>query len=120
MSVVDVGEGCAVLEMVVSDNHANGHGACQGSMIYSLAGSAFAFAGTSRNQLPISQHSSITYVAPARRGDRLTATAHEVSLKGCNGILDMAVTNQKSTKAGMFRGFSRTIQGQLFSEDAVV
>ena len=81
--------------------------------------SAFAFACNSRNQSTVAQHNSITYIAPARTGDRLTATAHEISLTGRNGITDVAVTNQEGKKIAVFRGLSRTIQGQLFSEEAV-
>ena len=119
MTVVDVDEGYAVLELVVSENHVNGHGICHGGIIYGLADSAFAFACNLRNQSTVAQHNSITYLAPAQTGDRLTATAHEESLVGRNGITDVIVINQAGKKIAMFRGMSRTIQGQLFSEETV-
>jgi acyl-CoA thioesterase len=81
-----------------------------------LADSAFAFACNSRNQSTVAQHNVISYLAPGRVGDVLTATAREVSLNGRNGIYDVTVTNQDGTRIAEFRGFSRAITGRLFDE----
>ena len=109
-------EGRAVLQMTVREDHANGHGICHGGITFALADSAFAFACNSRNQSTLAQHNMISYLAPGRLGDVLTATATEVSLTGRSGIYDVTITNQNGTKIAEFRGFSRAIKGQLFEE----
>ncbi|SHJ55694.1 acyl-CoA thioesterase [Shimia gijangensis] len=116
MSIVEMDEGRAVLQMTVQESHANGHAICHGGITFSLADSAFAFACNSRNQSTVAQHNMISYLAPGRVGDVLTATASEVSLTGRSGIYDVTVTKQDGTKIAEFRGFSRAIKGQLFEE----
>ena len=116
MELVEVAEGCATLALTVEPHHANGHGICHGGVTFSLADSAFAFACNSRNQNTVAQSNTITYVAPGRIGDRLTATAREISLTGRSGIYDVTVTNQDGTVIAEFRGNSRAIKGQLFEE----
>ena len=114
--LVEVAEGCAILAMDVKSNHTNGHGMCHGGIIFALADSAFAFACNSRNQVTVAQHNSITYLAPGRLGDRLTADAREQNLKGRSGIYDVSVRNQDGVTIAEFRGLSRAIGGTLFEE----
>lgn len=116
MEIIGVDEGEAVLEMTVAEHHCNGHGICHGGVTFMLADSAFAFACNSRNQSTVAQHNSISFTAPGRLGDRLTARAREVSLTGRSGIYDVTVTNQAGQLIAEFRGLSRAINGQLFEE----
>ncbi len=116
MELVSVEEGRAVLALEVAAHHCNGHGICHGGVTFTLADSAFAYACNSRNQSTVAQHNSITYLAPGRLGDRLTAAAQEVSLTGRSGIYDVTVTNQDGTPIALFRGLSRAIGGQFFDE----
>jgi acyl-CoA thioesterase len=58
----------------------------------------------------------VTYIAPAFGGDRLTATAREVSRRGRGGIYDIAITNQEGEQIAEFRGHSRTVKGALLPE----
>ncbi len=116
MEITHVDEGEAVLEMTVKQDHCNGHGICHGGVTFMLADSAFAFACNSRNQSTVAQHNNISFTAPGRKGDRLIATAREVSLTGRSGIYDVTVTNQAGLKIAEFRGLSRAIKGQLFDE----
>ncbi|MCU9836774.1 MULTISPECIES: hydroxyphenylacetyl-CoA thioesterase PaaI [Ruegeria] len=117
MEITRVDEGLAVLEMTVAAHHCNGHGICHGGVTFMLADSAFAFACNSRNQSTVAQHNVISYIAPGQLGDRLTATASEVSLTGRSGIYDVKVTNQNGHTIAEFRGMSRAIKGRLFDED---
>lgn len=117
MSLDAVDEGTAALSLTVAAHHCNGHGICHGGVTFMLADSAFAFACNSRNVSTVAQHNLITYLAPGRMGDRLTAAAREVSLTGRSGIYDVTVTNQSGTIIAEFRGFSRAIGGTLFDED---
>ena len=116
MELVEVDEGRATLALTVAEQHVNGHDICHGGVTFSLADSAFAFACNSRNQSTVAQHNTITYIAPARLGDRLTADAREVSLEGRSGIYDVTVRNQEGQTVAEFRGASRAIKGQLFEE----
>ncbi|MFQ6547635.1 hydroxyphenylacetyl-CoA thioesterase PaaI [Aestuariibius sp. 2305UL40-4] len=114
MRIDRVDEGTATLSLTVEKHHTNGHGICHGGITFSLADSAFAC--NSRNQNTVAQHNTITYAAPARLGDRLTAVAREVGLTGRNGIYDVTVRNQDGVTIAEFRGCSRTVQGALFEE----
>lgn len=116
MEVVGIDEGTATLEMTVEPHHCNGHGICHGGVTFMLADSAFAYACNSRNQSTLAQHNLISFLAPGRTGDRLTAVANEVSLAGRSGIYDVKVTNQVGETIAEFRGMSRAVKGQLFDE----
>lgn len=117
MSRPQVDEGRAVMQLTVAPHHCNGHDICHGGVIFALADSAFAFACNSRNQATVAQHNSISYIAPGRLGDVLTATAEEVLLAGRTGITNVTVTNQDGTVIAEFRGASRAIRGQNFEEE---
>ncbi len=117
MTLVDVDEARAVLRLTVDDRHVNGHDICHGGVIFSLADSAFAFACNSRNLRTVAFHNEITYLAPARLGDTLTAVAQEVDLSGRTGITDVTVTKDDGSTVASFRGVSRAIGGALFDEE---
>ena len=116
MTIEHVGPGEATLGMTVTEAMTNGHGTCHGGYIFTLADSAFAFACNSYNQRAVAQHCSVTFVAPAYRGNRLTATAREVSRRGRGGIYDITVTNQDGEQVAEFRGHSRTVKGTHLPE----
>lgn len=116
MEIAHMDEGVATLQLTVAQHHCNGHGICHGGVTFMLADSAFAFACNSRNQSTVAQHNVISFTAPGRLGDQLTASAREQSLSGRNGIYDVTVTNQQGQKIAEFRGMSRAIKGQLFDE----
>jgi acyl-CoA thioesterase len=111
-----VTEGGASMTLDVQKHHCNGHGMCHGGVIFALADSTFGFACNSRNQVTVAQHNAISFIAPGQVGDRLTATAVEVSLTGRSGIYDVRVTSQAGVVIAEMRGMSRSIRGQLFDE----
>ncbi len=116
MSLDAVGPGSATLSMTVTDSMINGHEICHGGLIFTLADSAFAFACNAYNRVTVAQHCSVTFLAPAKLGDRLTARAEERSLNGRSGIYDIRVDNQDGKAIAEFRGHSRTIKGHLVPE----
>jgi acyl-CoA thioesterase len=118
MVIEHVAPGMAVISMVIKPEMTNGHGTCHGGYIFTLADSAFAFACNTYNQRAVAQHCSVTYIAPAFAGDRLTATAREVSRRGRGGIYDINVTNQNGVHIAEFRGHSRTVKGTVLPEQA--
>lgn len=117
MSLDQIGPGHAEISMVVRDDMSNGHGICHGGFIFTLADSAFAFACNSYNARVVAQHNSITYVAPGKLGERMTATATETSRTGRSGIYDVIVTGEDGRTVAIFRGHSRQISGTHFAED---
>ena len=82
------------------------------------ADSAFAFACNTYDQRAVAQHCAVTFVAPGRLGDELTARAIEKNRSGRSGIYDITVTRQDGSVIAEFRGHSRTIEGSLLAQSA--
>ena len=116
LQLVSIEPGQAVLAMTVADSMINWHDTCHGGFIYFLADTAFGYAANSRNQRMVAQHCNITYLNPARRGDRLTAHAVERQRAGRSGIYDVAVTREDGTVIAEFRGYARAVQDTIVSE----
>lgn len=116
MVIEDVAPGQATLSMEVTEAMTNGHDNGHGGYIFTLADSAFAFACNSHNAVTVGQHASITYLSPARLGDRLTAAAREVSRSGRSGVYDVEITNQHGNRIAVFRGLSRSVRGNYVPE----
>ena len=85
------GPGWARVQMAVTGDMVNGHGICHGGMIFSLADTAFACACNSWGPVTVAAECDIIFVAPARRGDVLTAEARMRSRFGRTGLYDVAV-----------------------------
>jgi acyl-CoA thioesterase len=110
MEIVDVGPGRATLTMTVQPHMVNGQRIAHGGFIFLLADSTFAFACNSRNERTVAAHCDITFIKPGKLGDRLVATAREISRSGRSGIYDIRVIADDVVIAE-FRGHSRTIGG---------
>jgi acyl-CoA thioesterase len=110
MEIVEVRPGQATLAMTVKSSMVNGHRIAHGGFIFMLADSAFAFACNSHNDRAVAAQGNITFIAPGKLGDRLVATAREISRSGRSGIYDVRVTVDQTVVAE-FRGHSRTIAG---------
>jgi acyl-CoA thioesterase len=110
MMLLDVGPGYALMTMEVTAAMTNGHGTAHGGFIFTLADSAFAFACNSHGERAVAQHSTVTFIRPGKQGDRLVASAHEVSRTGRSGIYDVQVSVGDEVIAE-FRGHSRTVGG---------
>ena len=110
MEIVDIGPGRATLTMTVRANMVNGQRIAHGGFIFTLADSTFAFACNSHNERAVAAQGNITFIKPAKLGDKLVATAREVSRSGRSGIYDVRVTVGETVIAE-FRGHSRTIPG---------
>lgn len=113
MRIVRVGPGEAELTMAVEPRMANGHGICHGGFVFALADSAFAFACNSSNRRAVAQSNSITFLRPARVGQRLTARAGRTAESGRSGLYDVLVTDEEGRAVAAFRGLSRVVEGQL-------
>src|SRR5215831_20856792 len=110
MEIADIGPGRATLTMTVRPEMVNGQRIAHGGFIFTLADSAFAFACNSHNERVVAAQGSITFITPGKLGDRLVATAREVTRGGRSGIYDVRVT-VCDTVVAEFRGHSRVISG---------
>jgi acyl-CoA thioesterase len=111
MEIIEVKAGRATLAMTVRSSMVNGHGIAHGGFIFTLADSAFAFACNSHNERVVAAQGNITFIRPGKMGDRLVATAREISRSGRSGIYDVRVTAGDIVIAE-FRGHSRTVAGR--------
>lgn len=116
MEILAVGPGTATLAMTVRDDMLNGHDICHGGLVTTLADSAFAFACNAYNEVTVASGFDVNLLQAARRGDRLTAVAREVSKSGRTGVYDIAVTNQRGEPVAAFRGRSYTLKGKPLVE----
>ena len=102
------GEGWARVQLTVTDDMVNGHGICHGGVIFSLADTAFACACNSWGPVTVAAAADITFVAPGRAGDLLTAEARVRARYGRSGIYDVTVTRDGEPIAE-FRGRSHEL-----------
>jgi acyl-CoA thioesterase len=110
MEIVEVKYGQATLTMTVMPHMVNGQRIAHGGFVFLLADSAFAFACNTHNERVVAAEGNITFIKPGRLGDKLIATAREISRSGRSGIYDVRVT-AGDTVIAEFRGHSRTIGG---------
>ena len=110
MEILEVKAGQATLAMTVKPHMVNGHGIAHGGFIFLLADSTFAFACNSRNERAVAAQCNISFIKPGKLGDRLVATAKEISWTGRSGIYDVRVTVDGIAIAEL-RGHSRTVGG---------
>lgn len=108
IELVDYADGWARTQMTVRDDMLNGHGMCHGGVIFSLADTAFACACNSWGPVTVAAGAEISFVAPARGGDLLTADCRVRARYGRNGIYDVAVTRDGQLVAE-FRGRSHEL-----------
>lgn len=116
MALLACEPGRAVMRMVVTDAHLNGHRICHGGFIFTLADSTFAFACNSYNKNAVAAGASIEFLRPGQPGDVLTCVGQEQTLSGRHGIYDMTVTNQRGEVVALFRGKSAQIAGTVIPE----
>lgn len=77
VELLEVGEGRARARMLVTHDHLNGGGWCQGGALFTLADLAFAAAVNSHLQLTVSTSSNITYFKSVGEGTVVFADAQE-------------------------------------------
>lgn len=111
IELVEAHDGCAVARLRVTGEMVNGHGIAHGGFLFLLADTAFACACNSHGPVTVAAGAEISFVASARLGDELVATAEERTRYGRNGIYDVTVRRDGEVIAE-FRGRSRAIERQ--------
>lgn len=110
IEVRDVSVGRATAVMTVTPAMVQGHATCHGGFVFLVADTAFAFACNTHGVATVAQGASVEFVAPAREGDRLVATAVERVRTGRSGVCDVTVTREADGQVvAEFRGRSRAV-----------
>jgi acyl-CoA thioesterase len=104
LEIIDVAPGRVRLDMTVRPDMVNGHGMCHGGIIFALADSAFAFACNSHGEPMVAAGANMEFLAPGLSGERVTATATEVTRTAHHGIYDVCVTRSSGETIAHFRG----------------
>jgi len=92
IELVHLGGGAAEVRMTVRPDMANGHGIAHGGYVFLLADTAFACACNEPGSVTVAAGADITFLAPARAGDVLTAVAALRTRRGRSGVYDVTVT----------------------------
>lgn len=112
IDLIDAGQGRAEVAMTVRPDMVNGHGVAHGGYVFLLADTAFACACNEEGSVTVAAGADITFLAPARTGDRLTAVAAMRSRRGRSGVYDVTVTRagpDRDEVIAEFRGRSRSL-----------
>ena len=111
IELLHAGDGAARVAMTVTAAMVNGHGIAHGGYLFLLADTAFACACNSHGPVTVAAGAEVSFVAPARLDDRLTAVAAQRTRYGRNGIYDVTVYREPSPADVVleFRGRSRTV-----------
>ena len=104
IEILEIRPAAAILRMTVRADMLNGFGVCHGGVTYSLADSALAFASNTHGTVSVSIQNSISYPAPVRAGDILTATAEEQSVANRVAFYQVTLINQHGAKVAHFTG----------------
>jgi len=113
MEATTVEDDHAIVRMTVTDAMVNGHDIAHGGYIFTLADSTFALVCNSGGALTVAAGADITFITPARLGDRLVAEGRTRAAYGRSGLTDVTVTRESDgTVIAEFRGRSRSLPGR--------
>jgi acyl-CoA thioesterase len=118
IEIVEAAPGRVRLAMVVRSDMVNGLGMCHGGIVFMLADSAFAFACNSYGEPMVAASAGIDFLAPTPRGERLFATATEVTRGARHGIYDVAVTDAAGWVFAQFRGRCSRLRTPKLAENS--
>lgn len=99
----------ATVRMTVRPEMCNGYGIVHGGFTFLLADSAMAFASSGENETALASSAGIDWLAPARAGQILTATARRCGGGRRSVVWDVAVTTDDGETIAQFRGRTRKV-----------
>ena len=103
--------------MTLTPAMVNGHGIAHGGYLFLLADSAFAYACNTHGAVTVAASAYVVFVAPARAGDVLEATAVERTRYGRSGVYDVTVRRVPDGDViAEFRGGSRSRKESVLDE----
>lgn len=92
------------LSVTIRADQCNFHGGTHGGVLFSLADSAFGLACNAYEQSAVAIDTHMVFSAPSGKGDRLVATAEEVTRGRTLGTYQAIVTNTENKTVGLFTG----------------
>ena len=102
-------DGVAVVTVTVRPEHVNGQRMAHGGVVFAVADQAFAMAANTVLRYAATADASIQYLAPARLGDVLTATARTSFSDERRAVIDVDVSTGGRVTA-IFRGTARAVR----------
>ena len=102
----EVREDYARAELVVTPDHLNAGGVCQGGVYFTLADIALAAVMNSREQLTFGIENNIVFLKSAKVGDTLIAEAVEVFNHHKIPYVDVRITNQNGDLCSVVTGLA--------------
>lgn len=102
VELLEVGEGRARARMLVTHDHLNGGGWCQGGALFTLADLAFAAAVNSHLQLTVSTSSNITYFKSVGEGTMVFADAQETVNHHRMPYAEVRITDEQGDLIALF------------------
>ena len=112
----EVREGYARAELVVTPDHLNAGGVCQGGVYFTLADIALAAVMNSREQLTFGIENNIVFLKSAKVGDTLIAEAVEVFNHHKIPYVDVRITNQNGDLCSVVTGLAYRKAANLGSD----
>lgn len=95
IDLVELGYGCAVVKMEVSEDMMNLFGVAHGGAVFSLMDAAFELAANSYGTVAVALSMSVNYISPALMGKTFTAEAREVSRSNRISTYELTVKNSE-------------------------
>jgi len=114
--LIDIKEGYAKARMLITPNHLNGGGICQGGAIFTLADLAFAAAVNSHLCLTFSTTSSITFVQNRSQG-YIYAEAKEIVNHHRMPYAEVRVTDENGELLAIFTSSGYRKQNSIIEAD---
>ncbi len=93
LTLVDVQEGYAKVEMVFTGDMENMFGMAHGGAIFSLMDAAFEVASNSHGTMAVALNMNINYLASPAKGAKLTAEAREINKTKRTAAYDIRATD---------------------------
>jgi acyl-CoA thioesterase len=116
ISVKVIAVGCVEARFEVLPSMIQGHDACHGGYIFTLADTACAYACNCRNNVTVAASAAIEFLRPAKVGDVLTAVAKERFSGGRTGLFNVTVRNQDDEEIALFRGRSYRLREKIVDD----
>lgn len=104
VELISVSDDELVVALDVEDRHLNFLRGGHGGMVFSLADCAFSLASNSAGPRAVAIDTHMVFTAATRSGDRLTATATELSRGRTLGTYHIEVVREDGRVAGLFTG----------------
>ena len=117
IELIDFDLGSCKIAMTIRDEMLNGFDIVHGGVTFAFADSALAIASNGYNILSVALETSMSFSAPAKIGDRLVATATEVTRTKKIAVYNILITNQEDVTVGLFKGTVYRTSKTLFKND---